>query len=223
MKQIIVLFTDDSIVVVSVGDTTKHTSVKDKLSQKYATCEAGQPWYILHAFLPRKLSKGAHSWHKHAIVVYPDVIQHEQDEPLLTKEAKGIQTENFSMKFDEGTQCEDEKVIVHTQGVQTSPGTSSDIDSGNSIKRHPVQSLPFTTTTMTVTTPLMQTTSSQFSTDAVTLIVSTAAAAAVAASTSLHNNDKYTKVCMLEKLRLSCTLIFDLFYFIIFLLFPKLC
>jgi len=145
--------------------------------------------------MPSLLRKGTHFQYKPTIVVYPNVIQSERDETtLLTKESKGIQTEILSMKFDEGTQCDDEKVIVRTQGIQTSPGASGGTDSENLIKQHLVQSLASTTTT--VTTPPIQATSRQLSTDAVTLIASTAAAAAVAASTSLHNNNKCTQVCL---------------------------
>ena len=124
---------------------------------------------------------------KHGIVVYPNVLQH-KEKALLTKEAKEMQTENFSTRVDEGTQCEEEKVAVRAQGIQTSP-RSSDVKK----KQYPFQSEPVAITQAT-TTPQLS--------DAVTLIASTAAAAAVAASASLHNNDKRTKVCLLKHLHL---------------------
>ena len=141
------------------------------------------------------------SFHKHGIVVYPNVLQHKDEDKVfsITKEAKGIQTESFPLKFDEGTQCEEEKAVVHTQGIQTSPSSSTTTKK----KQHPVQNLPPPAVTTTAV-PLIQTTTPQL-TDTVSLIASTAAAAAVAASASLHNNDKYSKVCLLKQLYLYDT------------------
>ena len=144
--------------------------------------------------------KGSSS-HKH--VVYPNVLQHKGEDKAFTKEAKeakGIQTD-FPEKFDEGTQCEEDKVIVHTRGIQTSPNSSM------AKKQHPVQNLP--PPAVATTTPLTQSITPQL-TDAVTLIASTAAAAAVAASASLHSNDKHPKVCLLKQLYLYMTSIFSL-------------
>lgn len=134
--------------------------------------------------------------------MYPNVLQHkEEDKVLSTKEAKGIQTESFSMKFDEGTQC-GEKVVMHTRAIQTSP--SSRTEFGNPDKKQcPVQNQhhPLQLTATTTLTSLMDTVTPRLSSnDAVTLIASTAAAAAVAASASLHNNNKHTKVCLLKQL-----------------------
>lgn len=111
---------------------------------------------------------------------------------------KGIQTDSLPVKFDEGTQCEEERVDVYTQGVQTSPSGGTGLK--NHVKercpvqgQHPLQALSLPVTTTLTTTPQLS------STDAVTLIVSTAAAAAVAASASLHDNDKHAKVCLLKQ------------------------
>ena len=138
--------------------------------------------------IPSLTFRKGNSFHKQ--VVYPNVVQHKGEDNGFTKEAKGIQTESFPEKFDEGTQCEEERVVVHTRGIQTSPNSSI-----GKKTQHPVQNLP------PAVTPLMQSTAPQL-TDAVTLIASTAAAAAVAASASLHNNDKHSKVCLLKQLYL---------------------
>lgn len=135
--------------------------------------------------MPSLIFRKGNGFHKH--VVYPNVLQHKgEGKAFLTKEAKGIQTENFPEKFDEGTQCEEKTVVVHTQGIQTSPSSIAEK------KQHPVQP---------AVAPLMQSTTPQL-TEVVTLIASTAAAAAVAASASLHNNDKHSKVCLLKQLYL---------------------
>ena len=133
------------------------------------------------SFVTRRKGTGC----KHGIVVYPNVLQH-KEKALLMKEAKEMQAENFSTRVDEGTQCEEEKVVVRAQGIQTSPR-------GSDIKNNPIQS-EAPAITQAATTPQLS--------DAVTLIASTAAAAAVAASASLHNNDKRTKVCLLKHLHL---------------------
>ena len=146
--------------------------------------------------MPSLICRKGNSFHKHGIVVYPNVLQQKEEDKVFL--AKGMQTENFPEKFDEGTQCEEEKVVVHTRGIQTSPSGG-----GTKKKQHPVQNrqnLPPVVAT-TAVTPLTQTTTPQL-TDTVTLIASTAAAAAVAASASLHNNDKHSKVCLLKQLYL---------------------
>lgn len=146
-------------------------------------------------------------FHKPSVVVYPSMLQHKvkEDRTFLTKETKGVQTENVSVKFDEGTQCEEEKVIAHARGVQTSPGTSTEF--WNPVKNQflfqnqcSLQSLPLPTTTATLATLIHTTTPQLSSSDTVTLIASTAAAAAVAASASLHGNNKNSKVCLLKHL-----------------------
>ena len=154
-----------------------------------------QPTKVYYAsFL--SLRKGT-NLSKQGIVVYPNVIQYKEEKTFLRSKAKGVQTETVSVKFDEGTQCEEEKVVTHARGVQTSPAGSSS-EFGNPVKKrcplqnqHPLQCLA-----STATTTLMHTTTSQLSSsDTVTLIASTAAAAAIAASASLHNNTtKHSKV-----------------------------
>lgn len=134
---------------------------------------------------------------KQGIVVYPNVIQYKDEKTFLGSEAKAVQTETVSVKFDEGTQCDEEKVITHARGVQTSPAGSSS-DFGNPVKkRSPLQNQhPLQCLASTAPTTLMHTTTPQLpSNDTVTLIASTAAAAAIAASASLHNStNKHAKV-----------------------------
>lgn len=208
---------------------TQQLRINSTKSMFYIIVLAGrQPTKVCSAsFL--YLRKGT-NFSKQGIVVYPNVIQYKEERTFLRSEAKGVQTETVSVKFDEGTQCEEENVVTHARGVQTSPaGTSSGSDFGNPVKKrcplqnqHPLQCLA-----STATTTLMHTTTSQLSSsDTMTLIASTAAAAAIAASASLHNNN--TKHAKVRCLFISCIqFIFSyLKHFIVYqqcLLFPKPC